>query len=235
MLKKKPDRRGPLRAVVIGGSVGGLAAARVLSRSGFGVTVVERSPGPLEDRGAGLLADAALPNSVLGRSPNAGLPVLRLTGREVVVRPAGGPRPDGPAQVRDEPSSALAAGWGSLYRLLREEAPASVLSGAAVGVRGVARGVEVGLADGRTLRADLVVAADGYRSRLRGLVDPENTEPVCAGYLLWRGLLDEAAVPRALREGFTDGRMHLSPTGRTTWSSTPSPARMAPRRRVGGA
>ena len=42
------------RAIVIGGSLGGLFAGAILMRSGWDVTVVERSGGRLEGRGAGL-------------------------------------------------------------------------------------------------------------------------------------------------------------------------------------
>ena len=42
------------RAIVIGGSLGGLFAGNTLLRSGWDVAIVERSGGRLEDRGAGL-------------------------------------------------------------------------------------------------------------------------------------------------------------------------------------
>jgi 2-polyprenyl-6-methoxyphenol hydroxylase-like FAD-dependent oxidoreductase len=42
------------RAIVIGGSLGGLFAGNTLLRSGWDVTIVERSGGRLEGRGAGL-------------------------------------------------------------------------------------------------------------------------------------------------------------------------------------
>ena len=42
------------RVIVIGGSLGGLFAGNTLLRSGWDVTIVERSRGRLEGRGAGL-------------------------------------------------------------------------------------------------------------------------------------------------------------------------------------
>src|SRR5271170_6107994 len=42
------------RAIVIGGSLGGLLAGNTLLRSGWDVAIIERSGGRLEDRGAGL-------------------------------------------------------------------------------------------------------------------------------------------------------------------------------------
>ena len=42
------------RAVVVGGSLGGLDAALWLGDAGWDVTVLERSASPLEGRGAGI-------------------------------------------------------------------------------------------------------------------------------------------------------------------------------------
>ena len=42
------------RAIVIGGSLGGLFAGNTLLRSGWNVIIIERSKGRLEERGAGL-------------------------------------------------------------------------------------------------------------------------------------------------------------------------------------
>ena len=43
------------RAIVIGGSLGGLTAALVLRDQGWDVDVLERSPNPLEGRGTGIV------------------------------------------------------------------------------------------------------------------------------------------------------------------------------------
>ncbi len=43
------------RAIVIGGSLGGLAAALILRDQGWDVDVLERSPNPLEGRGTGIV------------------------------------------------------------------------------------------------------------------------------------------------------------------------------------
>ena len=43
------------RAIVIGGSLGGLTAALVLRDQGWDVDILERSPNPLEGRGTGIV------------------------------------------------------------------------------------------------------------------------------------------------------------------------------------
>jgi hypothetical protein len=47
--------RGMTRAIVIGGSLGGLTAALVLRDQGWNVDVLERSPIPLDGRGTGIV------------------------------------------------------------------------------------------------------------------------------------------------------------------------------------
>jgi 2-polyprenyl-6-methoxyphenol hydroxylase-like FAD-dependent oxidoreductase len=49
--------------------------------------------------------------------------------------------------------------------------------------------------DGGLHRADLLIAADGARSTVRGAVDPEHPGARYAGVLLWRSLVDEQALP----------------------------------------
>jgi 2-polyprenyl-6-methoxyphenol hydroxylase-like FAD-dependent oxidoreductase len=52
-------------------------------------------------------------------------------------------------------------------------------------------GVHVHFANGRSGRADLLVACDGFRSSVRGQVAPD-VQPVYSGYYLWRGAPNES-------------------------------------------
>jgi 2-polyprenyl-6-methoxyphenol hydroxylase-like FAD-dependent oxidoreductase len=52
-----------------------------------------------------------------------------------------------------------------------------------------------------TVRAHLVVAADGSNSIVRAQVLPQ-VEPTFAGYVAWRGYISESAVPEAMRGVF---------------------------------
>src|ERR1700691_4316140 len=61
-----PAAAQPIRCVVAGGSLVGLSAAIALSRLGFEVTVVERSPARAVDGGGGLGVDVGLLREVTG-------------------------------------------------------------------------------------------------------------------------------------------------------------------------
>jgi 2-polyprenyl-6-methoxyphenol hydroxylase-like FAD-dependent oxidoreductase len=54
-------------------------------------------------------------------------------------------------------------------------------------------------ANGERASADLMIAADGIRSTVRNLLLPD-AKPVYAGYIAWRGLVEESALSRRARE-----------------------------------
>ena len=60
------------RAVVIGGSLGGLTAALVLRGRGWDIDILERTPNPLEGRGTGIVVH---PNTVGYLLERAGRPI----------------------------------------------------------------------------------------------------------------------------------------------------------------
>ncbi len=168
----------PLRCVVAGGSLVGLSTAIALSRLGVEVTVAERSPARAVDGGGGLGVDVALLREVTGI--DADPPVLHGIDR------------DGTA-------------WHLLQGWLEEHAArlpgVSVLRGRQVSTvtpGGRDRGATVRTAQGDTFAADLVVGADGARSTVRATVDPAHPDARYAGVLLWRTLVDEQAIPRAV-------------------------------------
>ena len=49
--------------------------------------------------------------------------------------------------------------------------------------------------NGRRETGDLLVAADGYHSTVRNFLAPD-IQPTYAGYVIWRGLAEEADIPR---------------------------------------
>jgi 2-polyprenyl-6-methoxyphenol hydroxylase-like FAD-dependent oxidoreductase len=168
----------PVRCVVVGGSLVGLAASIALSRLGMDVTVLERSPARAVDGGGGLGVDVALLRQVTGIREEP--PVLH-------------------GIDRDTTAWHLLQGWLEAYtrrcpgvRVQRGTQVTAVYPG------DDQRPASVAAADGGEYGADLVIGADGARSTVRATVDPDFPDARYAGVLLWRSLVDEQAMPGAV-------------------------------------
>ncbi|MEU7872340.1 FAD-dependent monooxygenase [Dactylosporangium sp. NPDC049140] len=142
-----------MRAIVVGGGIGGLATARGLTLCGWDVAVLERQP-RLEAAGAGL-----------SLWPNA-LRALDWLGVGSRVRAAGTPITGGGLRTADGAwlsRVTVAAGPIVVHRADLHEILAEGLS--------VRTGVNV--TDVRTLDADLIVGADGIGSAVRAQYAPK--------------------------------------------------------------
>lgn len=186
------------RILISGGSLGGLMAANALLRAGHDVTVLERSGRSLEGRGAGIVTHASLREALRACGAvvdeTLGVPV----GSRVVLDA------QGRVECRWDHPQVLTS-WGRLYALLRAALPAANhrLGAAVAGVEQTAAGVRVQLANGESVGADLLVAADGIRSTIRAQLAPA-VQPQYAGYIAWRGVCDEASLSRHTRETLFD-------------------------------
>jgi 2-polyprenyl-6-methoxyphenol hydroxylase-like FAD-dependent oxidoreductase len=173
------------RALVIGGSLGGLFAAVLLAQDGWIVDVYERSPRDLDSRGGGLV----LQPQVLQVFQRAGVRYDASIGVEAKERVF--LAPDGSVAHRI-PMRQMLTSWTSIYAALRRRFPeAHYHQGRQlVGLSQDEAGVTARFADGAAETGDLLVAADGGGSTVRRLLLPE-VEPEYAGYVAWRGLVDE--------------------------------------------
>ena len=181
---------------IIGGSIGGAAAAIELARAGFDVEVFERSAGALVDRGAGI----GRPVPCLGMMESRDLidpatPRFRVSKRRFVVRSDErlGRR------LWEQPIAFAMTSWRVLYRELRRRIPDEQFHSGQeiIGIDDDGRGrVSIEPASGPRRSFDLVVAADGYESSTRRRLFPE-AKLAYAGYCLWRGFLEERLVPDA--------------------------------------
>ena len=179
------------RAIVAGGSLGGLLAGNLLLRAGWDVHVYERVGSELAGRGAGIVTHPEL-REILGQAgcvidETLGVPVR---GRVTLDRA-------GKVIGRRELPQIFTA-WGRLYDMLRRARPAERyhlgLGVERVGQHGST--VRARLADGSSVEAELLVAADGIRSAIRAEHLPE-ARPVYAGYVAWRGMVEESAFSPA--------------------------------------
>ncbi|MFF0575879.1 FAD-dependent oxidoreductase [Streptosporangium saharense] len=178
------------RAVVIGAGIGGLTAAAALQRRGWDVTVLERAPA-LEPVGSGLAvaANALRALDTIG----VGDPVRALS---AVRGELGLRRPDGRWLVRTTEEATSARYDGDSVVLLRRaelvEALHTALKPGTVrlGTTVVAATPEGEVRTGtESLRADLVVAADGVASPVRAALFPGHPAPRHAGVTAWRVLV----------------------------------------------
>ncbi|SRR5579875_394447 len=189
------------RALIVGGSIGGLFAALILRRSGWEAEVFERSTGQLAARGAGIVTHPALIHAleISGAMPAASVGVE--IDERMIIDCAGAP-------IRHMRLRQIVTSWTYLYDILRSALPADCYrSGHSLtGFEQTALGVSASFSNGESASGDLLIAADGIGSTVRALLMP-NLSPAYAGYIAWRGLVKESALSadthRLLADRFT--------------------------------
>jgi 2,6-dihydroxypyridine 3-monooxygenase len=172
------------RALVVGGSIGGLTAALVLRDQGWDVDILERSPVPLQGRGAGIVAHPTTVRYLVERAGRAigtiGVPASRFRYLD-----------DDGSITHEQPCTYRLASYFELYQGLLDAFGTEHYHLSTQLVHLDRRGDQVvlSLTDGQRVAADLVVCADGIRSTGRRVLVPE-AQPRYAGYVVWRGTID---------------------------------------------
>lgn len=192
-----PPAARPPRALIVGGSLGGLFAANLLLRQGWDVEVFEHSGENLVGRGAGIITHPEI-FQILAR---IGIPIdgsfgVDIPGRVTFDRSG--------AAIATLPLPQKLTTWGQLYILLKAAFPAGRYHFGFSFERldQDAGGITAHFANGSEARGDLLIGADGIRSAVRAQLAP-GAKPRYAGYIAWRGLADEAALsPAAHRDLF---------------------------------
>jgi 2-polyprenyl-6-methoxyphenol hydroxylase-like FAD-dependent oxidoreductase len=184
----------------------GLLAAIMLDRRGFEVGVYERVPGELAGRGAGIVAQppliARLKALGLGTS-DLGVAIAR---RQILDR-------EGRVTATSTCPQVFTA-WERVYRLLRDALPPDRYHRG----RGLTafeqsdRGVVAHFSDGGTAEGDVLIGADGLRSTVRQPCLPA-IAPLYAGYVAWRALIPEAAIPSATHRALFESLSFCLPPG----------------------
>ena len=177
------------KALIIGGSLGGLFAATALRAIGWQVEVFERSPAALDSRGGGIV----LQPDVLMAFDFAGIQhthALGVRSRHRVFMDAAGKT----RHIQLMPQTQTS--WNTLYAALMSGLPSEHYHRGAtlIELQQDEHGVTATFEGGKKVRGDLLIGADGGSSTVRSLLLPE-VRPDYSGYLVWRGLVDERDLP----------------------------------------
>ncbi|WP_330474592.1 FAD binding domain-containing protein [Terrabacter sp. C0L_2] len=194
----KCQRMSRAKVAVVGGSIGGLTAANVLRDIGYEVDVYERAPQLLSGFGTGIVVQPELVRYLLERT-GATLGELSVPSSSMRYYDAS------TAQLKGE----VGASWrftayNAVYRKLLDAYGTDRyhLGRRLIGIVRTSAGLVAKFADGSTVAADLIVCADGgasvARSTLLGI------EPKYAGYVTWRGMVDQNDVSKETWGFFQD-------------------------------
>ncbi|HEE4993849.1 TPA: FAD-dependent monooxygenase [Klebsiella pneumoniae] len=159
---------------IIGGSLAGLTLALACARRNVPVRIIERTTGHVHG-GDSLSIDLDVVAATVGYDPRA-QPVLPVV-----------------------PAYRELTTWPALYAWLRDRVAATpgivVEEGRAVAsLMDLGDCARVTFADGSERIAAAVIGADGYRSVVRRAIAPDDPFARYAGYLVWRGLIEERAL-----------------------------------------
>ncbi|NEB96238.1 hypothetical protein [Streptomyces bauhiniae] len=181
---------------IVGGSLGGLFHAVALTELGLDVNVWERSTGRPDDRGAGIVLQPGVAwflGEFCGVDPDrVSVPV---THRQFFTK-------DG--NIRIMPMRQQMISWGTIYKALRDALPAERYHDGqpVTALDPTPAGATIHTGEAGHL-VDLAIIADGSASGHRGLVTPDGASRY-AGYVAYRGVIEEADLPQELAVRFRD-------------------------------
>jgi 2-polyprenyl-6-methoxyphenol hydroxylase-like FAD-dependent oxidoreductase len=186
------------RALVIGGSLAGLFAGTLLRSIGWQVDIYERSPHSLASRGGGIV----LQLDVVEAFQRAGIAHEVPLG--VVAHERYYLNRDG-STAQTMPMRQTLTSWNLLYSSMRRHFPPEHYhqDKNLTEITQDETQVTVTFADGTRETGDLLVGADGPTSTIRQLLLPNYT-PQYAGYVAYRGLVDERKIDSATSKLLTE-------------------------------
>jgi 2-polyprenyl-6-methoxyphenol hydroxylase-like FAD-dependent oxidoreductase len=201
-LRKSSTRR----AVVVGGSMSGLLAGLLLQRAGWAVDVFERVDNELAGRGAGIVAQPDLIETLRRIGIDTSELGVEITTRKILARSG--------RLINDLACPQVLTAWERVYRALRDAFPARHYH-RGQGLCSFEQNSDAVFAQfqaGDTIECNLLVGADGLRSSVRQQCLPE-LAPLYAGYVAWRALIPETAFAAPIHRELFDYMTFYLPPG----------------------
>ena len=186
------------RAIVIGGSLGGLFTGTLLQSIGWDIDIYERSPHELDSRGGGIV----LQPNVMETFKRADIPYQEPLG--VVAKERYYLDKKGNVVQRMAMRQTLTS-WGMLFNSMHRHFPKEHYhqNKQFVSFAQDKNKVTAFFADGTYEIGEMLIGADGPYSTVRGQLFP-GAKPNYAGYVGFRGLVDEEDLPKEAAELFTE-------------------------------
>jgi 2-polyprenyl-6-methoxyphenol hydroxylase-like FAD-dependent oxidoreductase len=182
MAEKSHERR----AIVIGGSIGGLFVGAFLRRIGWRVDIYERSSIELIGRGVGIFATHLELFEALDKCGAGTVDIGVIVYKRITFDRQGN-------VIAEKPQLQIVTSWDRLRQVLLKAIDRQRYH-FGCGFERLEQdggGVRVYFANGRSERADLLVGCDGFRSTVRAQLAPE-VQPIYSGYYIWRGAPNES-------------------------------------------
>lgn len=186
------------KTLVVGGGVGGMAAAISLARRGVAVTLIDADP-EWRVYGAGIsvtgislraFEDLGILDEVRARGfVGAGIRLRSVDGHLLLQSPV----PEAPTPIESAGGILRPVLHDILSRTVREAGVEIRLGVKVVRMEEDGDGVDVAFSDGTTGRFDIVTAAEGIFSDTRRMLFPEVSGPAFTGQGCWRILAPRPA------------------------------------------
>ena len=196
-----------MKAIIAGGSLGGLFAANLLHDLGWDVEVFERVGDDLASRGAGI----GTHDDLIGVLASLGIALDQrlglMAGDRVCVDREG-------REVYRTPWAHIMSAWANVYRPLKDRFPASRYHFSKGLKRFSSHGEKITahFDDETEASGDLLIGADGLRSTVRTQLFPE-VQPLYAGYVAWRSIVEEQRISPQAREWLGGDYWFVLPKG----------------------
>ncbi len=176
------------RAIIIGGSLGGLFTGILLRSIGWQVDIYERSPHTLDSRGGGIVLQPEIVEA-FQRAGVVSEPPLGVVANERYYLQRNG------RIAQRLPMRQTLTSWNLLYGHMRRHLPAEHYHPGKTlkAIQQQPERVTALFTDGTSDTADLLIGADGPNSTVRQQLLP-SYQPFYAGYVAYRGLVDEAQL-----------------------------------------